>query len=138
MQQRDIHVTPLPLAAPLALTLGLSGYVAGQQIPLTLDVEELAALLKCHQGSIYRNLSIAPWRLPPPVQREPRQRVIWLASTVFKWLARGAVQTAQQQAIAKDTPIASERPLKKKKGRPTKAEQIRRAQAHKAAGGCNV
>ena len=81
----------------------------------------MAELLHKHPASIYRLLSVSPHRLPPPVARGRKHRVLWLTSVVLEWLARESGSEA-----AEDTPAA---PPPVKRGRPRKAEQIRRREA---------
>lgn len=87
------------------------------QLPPILGVPELAELLHRHPGSIYRDLSTAPHRLPPPVAREHRESVRWLTPAVLSWLA------------TRSRPASNEKSPAVKRGRPSKVDQIRRRMA---------
>lgn len=83
------------------------------QLPVTLDVAGLAALLGLNPRTIYNILSTRPWRLPTPVARLPKQRLVWLTSDVLAWLRGQQVPSAPPS-------------LRRKIGRPKKAEQLAR------------
>lgn len=54
----------------------------------TMGVAELAALLHKTERTVKKDVSVAPWRLPPRVRIPGSRRVMWLRSTVMDWLQK--------------------------------------------------
>lgn len=54
--------------------------------PETMGVAELAALLHKTERTVKKDVSVAPWRLPPRVRIPGSRRVMWLRATVLEWL----------------------------------------------------
>ena len=78
----------------------------------TLDAAELGArYLYKTEGTIWSDLARAPDRLPPPVRIPGTRKTLWLESEVIDWL--------QKHSTGKAAP---------KRGRPTKRQQVERAQ----------
>jgi len=57
-------------------------------LPETLGTAELAVLLHKSEKTIKKDLSVAPWRLPPRVRVPGSRRVMWLRETVYQWLKK--------------------------------------------------
>lgn len=55
-------------------------------LPETLGTADLAVLLHKSEKTIKRDVSTAPWTLPPRVRIPGSRRVMWLRSTVIEWL----------------------------------------------------
>lgn len=101
-------------------------------LPPTLNVEGLAALLQCSPETVKSNASRSPEKLPPPIRTGGR-RLIWITADVMDWLkARrdGAAPTVTTHGSGRDA-TASAATSPRRRGRPTKAEQL----ARRAAGG---
>jgi predicted DNA-binding transcriptional regulator AlpA len=94
------------------------------QLPVSLNVAGLAALLDLSPRTIYNILSTRPWRLPVPVARSRKQRLVWLTDDVLAWMRRG--QHQPDTAIQDRSHLGRAQPSSKKIGRPSKAEQVRR------------
>ncbi len=99
-------------------------------LPPTLGVEGLAALLHAAPQTIKNNASRAPEKLPPPVRTGGR-RLIWITKDVFTWLeARRAGPAPAALRVHGDRgATAPATVLPRRRGRPTKAEQIARRRA---------
>lgn len=99
-------------------------------LPPTLGVEDLAALLHAAPQTIKSNASRAPQKLPPPIRTGGR-RLIWLTTDVMIWLeARRAGPAPAAQIAPLVAPsgggAAATAAPPRKRGRPTKAEQLAR------------
>ena len=57
-------------------------------LPETIGTAELAALLHKTEKTIKKDVSVAPWRLPPRVLIPGSRRVMWLRETVIEWLKK--------------------------------------------------
>lgn len=57
-------------------------------LPETLGTADLAALLHKSEKTIKRDVTTAPWRLPPRVRIPDSRRVMWLRETVMDWLKK--------------------------------------------------
>lgn len=99
--------------------------------PPVLNVLQLAELIHKTPQSVLADRSRAPHRLPPSCEPPGTKSPLWLFSDVIAWLA-----AHRNQPVAAPTPVAevgtgsAPRP-----GRPTKAEQARRAAAAAQKGG---
>lgn len=60
-------------------------------LPETMGIAELAALLHKSEKTIKKDVSVAPWRLPPRVKIPDSRRVMWLRETVIDWLRKHQV-----------------------------------------------
>lgn len=94
---------------------------------VTLDAEELATLLHKSPASVRSDLSRSPHLLPPRL-RTGGKKPLWLRSSVLVWL-ESRVEICSPQ---KQSPTS---PIKRKQGRPTKAEQIARLHTDLRIGG---
>jgi hypothetical protein len=99
-------------------------------LPPTVDVEGLATLLCCSPETVKSNASRSPEKLPPPVRTGGR-RLIWITKDVFTWLeARRAGPAPAALRVHGDRgATAPATVLPRRRGRPTKAEQIARRRA---------
>ena len=79
----------------------------------TLDAHDLGELLRKTASSVQADLSRAPHRLPPPIRIEGGGCALWLESRVLAWLQEREVKVSASP----------------QRGRPTKRQQIERAQA---------
>ena len=101
----------------------------------TVDAAGLAAILHCSVDTVVCNAHRAPERLPPQIRTGGR-RLIWLLSDVMAWLeARRAGPASAALRIHGDrgTTAPAGGAVPRKRGRPTKAEQLARLTA--AGGG---
>lgn len=57
-------------------------------LPETLGTAELAALLHKSEKTIKKDVTVAPWTLPPRVRIPGSRRVMWLRETVMEWLRK--------------------------------------------------
>lgn len=98
--------------------------------PPVIGYGELAELLGKTSHSLQADLSRAPWKLPPachvPGTKSPR----WLLSDVINWLAQYREKRDENQQVKPQKPTE-----KRRRGRPTKAEQIVRRAALAVEGG---
>lgn len=85
---------------------------------VTLDAEELAHILKFSPATIRADVSRRPHMLPPSIK--VGTRTVWLRSTVMRWLAE-----RERAAAPPPTQVGTETP-RRRRGRPTKADQARR------------
>lgn len=86
----------------------------------TLTASELASILGKSVASIRGDLSRCPARLPPAVRIPGGGQALWLEATVLAWLQ------SHETAIR---PSPKQGTSTRRRGRPTKAEQLRRASA---------
>lgn len=85
-----------------------------------LDAVDLSKLLHRSPATIRADISRRPWTLPPAIRLGAR--TLWLLSTVIEWLK------------ARERPLDQKKPepfyaaeIRRKRGRPTKAEQVAKA-----------
>jgi predicted DNA-binding transcriptional regulator AlpA len=57
-------------------------------LPETMGTAEMAVLLHKSERTIKKDVSVAPWTLPPRVRIPGSRRVMWLRSTVYDWLKK--------------------------------------------------
>jgi hypothetical protein len=93
----------------------------------TVDAAGLAAILHCSVDTVVSNAHRAPGRLPPQLKTGGR-RLLWLLSDVMAWLEAHRAGPAPAPAARRGhggaaTPVAA---LPRRRGRPTKAEQLAR------------
>lgn len=93
-------------------------------LPPVIGVDELAVILGRKKERIQADFSQRPWSLPPWVAI-PGGRKRWITEDVFSWLRNQKIDQADIQS----------KPPGRKRGRPTKAEQLRRAQQGLIGGG---
>jgi predicted DNA-binding transcriptional regulator AlpA len=92
------------------------------QDQVLLRVEELAQLLHKSIASIRSDISRNPHALPPLCRLPGTKRLLWREEDVSRWLA---------DHVISEVPPASSRAARaassiRRRGRPTKAEQLRR------------
>lgn len=95
---------------------------------ITIDIEALAKILWRSPASIRSDLCRNPQSLPPRLNLGAK-KPLWLSSAVLAWLESKVTTPPQPQAVL------PEEPPKRKRGRPTKAEQIARQRAASMTGG---
>ena len=96
----------------------------------TVDAAGLAAILHCSVDTVVSNAHRAPGRLPPPLKTGGR-RLLWLLSDVMAWLEAhraGPARAAPRVHGGRD-PTGSAAAEVRRRGRPTKAEQLARRRA---------
>ena len=93
----------------------------GAPTALVVDAVGLAALIGRKTTTIRADLSRRPWTLPPAIR--VGKRAIWLVDSVLSWLKQHEqiVEPPAQAAIISTQNAA------RRRGRPTKAEQLARA-----------
>ena len=87
-----------------------------------LSVEQLAVLLHKSPSSIRSDASRNPAALPPICRLPGNKRLLWRQHDVDAWLAQFASLGVQQAAVQ----VASVVSKAKRRGRPTKKEQVSR------------
>jgi predicted DNA-binding transcriptional regulator AlpA len=90
-------------------------------MPALLTIELLSQYLHKPVQSIYNDLSKKPHKLPPPCRLPDTRRLLWRLEDVERWIAQH-IEDRSKQADPIDPPLAHV----KKRGRPTKAEQVAR------------
>lgn len=90
------------------------------QYPPVIGVSELAELLKKSPAAILADRSRAPHRLPPSCNPPGTRRPLWILEDVISWLQQ------YQQPAAAPAPSPATAPTPRR-GRPTKAEQVKAA-----------
>lgn len=88
--------------------------------PETLDAAGLARILPLSVATIRADVSRRPWLLPPFVKIGTR--TVWLRQTVLEWLKQRECTAAPPSP----SPVAAQAP-RRRRGRPSKAEQVIRA-----------
>lgn len=97
---------------------------------VTLDAAGLAAILHCSVETITSNAHRAPGRLPPQIRTGGR-RLLWLRADVMAWLEEhraGPAPGALRAHGGRDA-TASVAMSPRRRGRPTKVEQLARRRA---------
>lgn len=84
----------------------------------TLDAAGLARIIPLTEKTIRADVSRRPWLLPPFVKIGTR--TVWLRQTVLEWLKQ------RECSAAPPPPVAVQAP-RRRRGRPSKAEQVIRA-----------
>ena len=92
-----------------------------------LGIAELSVLLKKSAPAIIADRSRAPHRVPPSCEPPGSKQSLWILQDVIAWL-----RTHQRPTTAPTAPAAPP-PPPRRRGRPTKREQLERAQAKAAA-----
>ncbi|MBN8767084.1 MAG: hypothetical protein J0I76_12245 [Thiobacillus sp.] len=100
--------------------------------PPVLNVLQLAELIHKTPQSVLADRSRAPYRLPPACEPPGTKSPLWLLDDVLAWLAAHRQQPAAAPAAVIDRRVG-EPP--RRRGRPTKAEQARRAAQAAQEGG---
>lgn len=107
-------------------------YVAGQvgdnltNFPPSFSYDGLSVLLNRSIPSLQADKCRKPWTLPPACKIPGAKAPVWLLADVLEWLASHREPTVE--------PPATE-PAPRRRGRPTKVEQARRAAAAAAQRG---
>lgn len=91
-----------------------------------LSVEQLSALLHKSPASIRSDVSRNPSALPPICRLPGNKRLLWRQHDVDAWLARFASLGVQHAAVQAANAVS----MAKRRGRPTKKEQITRDRLH--------
>ena len=94
-----------------------------QEIEPLLTVEDLAAILKMHPGSIKNRHCKDPSSLPPTCRIPCNKRLFWRREDVRKWLEQ---HVQVHVTMVRPEPAAAP---KRKPGRPRKSEQLARQRA---------
>lgn len=89
--------------------------------PPVLTALDLGRLLNKNPSAIFADRSRAPWRLPPACTPPGTKSPLWLLDDVLAWL-----RAHREPEVAPPEQPATE-PPRRRRGRPTKAEQARRA-----------
>jgi hypothetical protein len=90
----------------------------------TLTVEDMAVLLHKDVTSIRSDVLRNPRSLPPVLRLPGNRRLLWRRTDVDVWLAAHVVG-----GPAAASPCSADLPPRRRRGRPTKAEQIARREA---------
>jgi hypothetical protein len=96
-----------------------------------LNVAQLAAALHKTVASIQSDASRNPAALPPICRLPGNRRLLWRVKDVEKWIA-DHVRIPDTVASTPPAIPPSPAPVTPKRGRPTKAEQLRRARGRPA------
>lgn len=91
----------------------------------TLDATDLARILKKSVSTIRSDISRRPGSLPPAIRIGAR--TLWLPPTVYGWLQDQERPLSEGSGGA--SPVAPSAARPRRRGRPTKAEQIAKLQA---------
>lgn len=86
----------------------------------TLDAAGLARILPLSVATIRADVSRRPWLLPPFVKIGTR--TVWLRQTVLDWL--------KQRECSATPPSPVAQVPRRRRGRPTKAEQVAMRRGH--------
>lgn len=97
---------------------------AAFHFPPVINVLQLAELLHKTPQSVLADRSRAPHRLPPSCEPPGTKSPLWLLDDVLAWL---------RQYRQPATPAPAPAVLAPRRGRPTKAEQARRAAQERGA-----
>lgn len=87
--------------------------------PILLRAEDLAKRLHKSVASIRSDVWRNPAALPPVCRLPGTKRLLWREEDVDQWLARHVVGSPGIESTMGELPLRS-------RGRPTKAEQVRR------------
>lgn len=82
----------------------------------TLDAAGLACILPLSVATIRADVSRRPWLLPPHIKIGTR--TVWLKQTVLEWLKQ------HERAVAPPSAPSETKVPHRRRGRPTKAEQV--------------
>lgn len=94
---------------------------------VVIDIDGLSQLLHKNPATIKADRSRAPHRVPPSCEPPGSRVPLWIVEDVMNWLRsyqRPVVLTPEVPAAARSAAIPKPQ---KKRGRPTKVEQARRA-----------
>lgn len=95
-----------------------AGNTAAGNTADVLDVGDLSRVLRKSVSSILADRSRAPHRLPPACTPHGTRQPLWILGDVLEWLAAHREPNVAPPAVE---------PAPPRRGRPTKAEQARRA-----------
>lgn len=96
-----------------------------------LTVQDLAQILRKSIHSVRHDVNRNPRSLPPRVVLPGTQRLLWRSHDVEAWIA-SHIDASQTVPVAQSAAHLAEPPPRRKRGRPSKAEQI--AHAHREGG----
>ncbi|MCX8086903.1 MAG: DNA-binding protein [Rhodocyclaceae bacterium] len=98
--------------------------------PPVIGYQELSQLLDKTTATLQADLCRCPEKLPPPIRIPGQKSPRWLLSDVINWLAQYREKRDENQQVEPQKPTE-----KRRRGRPTKAEQIVRRAALAVEGG---
>lgn len=90
-----------------------------------IGLDELSQLLHKNAATIIADRSRAPYRVPPSCEPPGSRTPLWIVEDVLNWLR--SYQRPATLAPAPTAPRAEATDQPRKRGRPSKAEQARRA-----------
>lgn len=91
------------------------------QVHTLLRVEDLAKRIHKSVASIRSDACRNPYALPPLCRLPGTKRLLWREEDVNRWLAEHVVSTSSAPR-----PVRQTTDVTRRRGRPTKAEQLRR------------
>lgn len=100
----------------------------------TLDVNELAGIFHLSPSTVRSTLVKSPASLPPRLILKGQKKLLWLRSDVEAWLLAAVRQHGTNPEFKVNTAGMSAHSSGKKRGRPTKAEQLLRRTLQSDAG----
>lgn len=101
--------------------LEMLGQSASLVSPPVINLDQLAQLIGKSPKSILADRSRAPHRVPPACTAPGTRTPLWITAEVVDWVARH-----REPADRPHKTIAPVEPGSRRRGRPTKAEQIAR------------
>lgn len=93
--------------------------IQAEIFPPVLNALDLGRLLNKNPTAIFADRSRAPWRLPPACTPPGTKSPLWLLDDVLGWLKQH-----REPAAVQPTPTPTT--IHRRRGRPTKAEQLAR------------
>lgn len=108
------------IAPPVETGFSSSSFLTPQTVPTTVGYEGLSILLHRSPGGLRSDRCRKPWTVPPACQIPGSRSPVWVVSDVLAWIRTHQEPEAQPP---------------RRPGRPTKAEQLRRAAAAQQEGG---
>jgi len=99
---------------------------------VVIDIDGLSQLLHKSPASIVADRSRAPHRVPPSCEPPGSRTPLWIMQDVLNWLRsyqRQAVTAPAAAPSTKPANTADDQAPRRRRGRPTKAEQAARAAA---------
>lgn len=109
--------------------------VSLDRLDRTLDAYQLGEIYLCRPAStIFKDITRAPHRLPPSIQIPGRRGRLWLESEVVRWLKEhqepqlSGTNAEQIQKLDRQPATANNCSNARRVGRPTKRQQLERAQ----------
>ena len=75
-----------------------------ENLPVLLDVEELAAFLRKSVVSVRRDASTYPSRLPPRLNLPGNRRLLWRVEDVLRWVNGDHLQASVRRGRPRRNP----------------------------------